>query len=320
MSKISRTTELLEEFGLIVMAAKLLQTLTRKVPIIKYKTGKIKYKAITDFLYDENKQLIKDFNCTYQDCKKYVNSAIGKDSNVWVLWWQGKDSAPDIVKMCFESIREHIGKRKLVVLDQFNYVDYVSIDKKYVDMIREEKITRTQFSDLLRLNLLYQNGGIWLDATYLLTADLDASIADLSFFTIRHGMEKKFPMSKGLWTSSALGFGKRSIELKLFLDIYDAYFAKHDALIDYLLTDYIFAVCCDHCDLVRSMFESVPMNNKNVNELLLAMNTTYNEEMINRITSGTTMNKLSWKYKFEIENKNRKTVYGYFLEKFSRGS
>jgi hypothetical protein len=322
MSKVSRAIELFKEFGVGVMMAKLLQTCTRKVPGIRFSTGKLKYNAITDFLYSENKQNIDCFNSAIHK----TTPNIGKNSNVWSLWWQGEDNAPEVVKICFESIRNNIGERKLIVLNQYNYSSYVQLNKKYVDMLSTEIITRTQFSDLLRLNLLYQQGGIWLDSTYLLTDVLEEYISDLSFFSIRHGMEKEYPMSKGLWTSSALGFGKGSEELKLFIEVYDEYFRRHDRLVDYLLTDYVFAVCCDNCIEVKKMFESVPVNNQNVNQLLLSMNHKYEERIVSRVTKGTTMNKLSWKRSYidTMKNKNTglasegKTIYGYYKNKYLR--
>lgn len=325
MSKLQRAVDLLNEFGIKVMAAKLLQTCTRKIFGIKYLAGKLKYQAITEFLYNENKELIEEFNTT----EHLQTPMIGNESSVWVLWWQGLEQAPDIVKMCIESIRQHIGNRTLMVLSEKNYQEHVTLDNRYLEMVDQGKITRTQFSDLLRLNLLFQQGGVWLDATYLLTGSLPSYLSALPFFTIRHGMEKEYPMSKGFWTSSALAFGKGSEELKLFIDVYDAYFSKHDKVVDYLLTDYVFAVCCDHCEEIHKMFENVPMNNQNVNKLLLIMNKLYAKQLVAHTTKNSTLNKLNRRYPFEgsvktIEKNGsitqQRTVYGHFRDIYLRGN
>jgi len=145
----------------------------------------------------------------------------------------------------------------------------------------------------------------------LLTGDLDASIADYSFYTIRHGMDKDYPMSKGLWTTSAIASGCGNEAVRLFIQIYDRYFEKHDNLIDYLLTDYIFAVCCDNCSAIKDMFEQIPMNNTHVNEMLSIMNSPYEKDEIGKL-GATYMNKLSWKQEFMESSNGRITTYGYY--------
>ena len=60
MSGINRTTELIKEFGFSVTFAKLFQTCTRQIPGVQDIAGKIKYAAITKFLYNENKDIIEN--------------------------------------------------------------------------------------------------------------------------------------------------------------------------------------------------------------------------------------------------------------------
>lgn len=308
MSRVSRTKELICEFGIGVTAAKLFQAATKNIPHIRYATGQWKYRAITRCLFGENKELLEQLNRNKHTTEW---QPIGSDSPVWMLWWQGIDNAPDIVKLCVHSVEAHKGNRPLILLDENNYEEYVCLPSHYKDLYTDGKISRTQFSDILRLNLLYKWGGVWLDATYLLTSDLDAAISDYPFYTIRHGMEKEYPMSKGLWTGSAIASGRGNIAIKLFIDIYDRYYQKHDKLIDYLLIDYIFAVCCDNCPVVRKMFEEVPTNNINVNEMFAIMNEPYEEVMLGKL-GNTYMNKLNWKHQFMEWCDGKVTTYGYY--------
>lgn len=307
MSVINRTAGLVKEFGISVTVPKLFQTCTKRIPVIKDIAGKLKYNAITGFLYEENKDILENYNTKSHT----MTSKIG-NSRVWIFWWQGIEAAPDIVKICVNSIRQNIGCRELVILDKNNYKKYTNLDSYYEHMLEVGNISTTQFSDLLRLNLLFNQGGIWLDSTYLMTGNLPEYVSDLHFFTIRHGMCKEYPMSKGLWTSSALGVAAHADEIKLFMDIYDNYFQKHKTLVDYLLTDYIFAVCCDHCEQVKKMFCRVPVNNIKVNELLKVMNVPYSEALIRTVTDKTVMNKCNRRYPFQSEISNIETIYGHF--------
>lgn len=311
MSVINRTVKLIEEFGISVTVAKLFQTCTRKIPVVKDIAGKIKYNAITGFLYKENKDILESYNN-----KSHTMTSKIEDGKVWVLWWQGIEEAPDIIKICVNSIRRNIGERDLVILDKNNYKKYTNLASNYERMLENGTITTTQFSDLLRLNLLFNCGGIWLDSTYLMTGKLPEYIKNLHFFTIRHGMSKKYPMSKGLWTSSALGSAANSDEIKLFIDIYNNYFQRHKILIDYLLTDYIFAVCCDHCKKIQEMFCSVPINNENVNELLKNMNKPYSKDFVRSVIDKTVMNKCNRRYPFKTEVSSTDTIYGYFRKMY----
>lgn len=302
------------EFGMSVTSAKLIQTCTRKIPKVREISGKIKYNAITKFLYNENKELLDKFNS-----KTHESASKIEEKNVWVLWWQGLENAPDIVKVCVSSIKRNIGNRKLVILDENNYRYYTNLDPRYEMMLENGIISKTQFSDLLRLNLLYNLGGIWLDSTYLMTGMLPEYVDKLHFFTIRHGMSEEYPMSKGLWTTSALGVAAHADEVKLFIDIYDNYFEHHKTLVDYLLTDYIFAVCCDHCETIKEMFYSVPINNSKVNDLLKVMNAPYSKELVKAVTSETVMNKCNRRYPYLSEASGVETVYGHFRKLYLRG-
>lgn len=101
---------------------------------------------------------------------------------VWTLWLQGEENAPPIVKTCFKSIRNYIGNRRLIILDEKSIDKYVSIPGDIVEKRKKGIISAAMFSDLVRYCLLYKYGGLWLDATVLLTNKLPAKILDSNFF------------------------------------------------------------------------------------------------------------------------------------------
>lgn len=77
-------------------------------------------------------------------------------NKIWVCWWQGLDNAPEIVKTCVESIKRNSGKYEVLIITDENYKQYV----KFPDWLEEKRkhgiISKTIYSDLLRLNL-YQH-------------------------------------------------------------------------------------------------------------------------------------------------------------------
>ena len=103
------------------------------------------------------------------------------DEKIFTLWFQGEDSAPDIVKKCFQTIRERYGDRFVVLTDK-NLHEYIELPSYIMQKWQEKKIVPANFSDLVRIELLYQHGGYWFDATDFLTGMIPRDIVDSSFF------------------------------------------------------------------------------------------------------------------------------------------
>ena len=90
---------------------------------------------------------------------------------VWWCWFQGEEKAPDIVKACLESVRRNMPDKKINIITESNMWDYVSMPDFIKEKYKKGIISRTHFSDLLRLELLITYGGTWIDSTVLCTAE-----------------------------------------------------------------------------------------------------------------------------------------------------
>jgi hypothetical protein len=82
---------------------------------------------------------------------------------IWMLWYQGIDKAPDLVRRCFSSWKQHNPDWKLILLDKNNLEEYIYI-RDFIDINRKD-ISMQKVSNLIRINLLAKYGGIWVDAT-----------------------------------------------------------------------------------------------------------------------------------------------------------
>ncbi len=102
---------------------------------------------------------------------------------IWMLWFQGLETAPDLVKKCYASWQRHNPNWDIKFLDETTvgqYVDLEAIVKKNLPGIK--KVT---LSDILRVNLLAKYGGVWADATCFCCRPLDSWIeshAEAGFF------------------------------------------------------------------------------------------------------------------------------------------
>lgn len=109
-----------------------------------------KHKIMLDFLEDKFKGYWESYQrpTDMPDCDPKLRNKI------WICWWQGIDNAPEIVKTCVESIRRNAGKCEIIFITEDNYKDYVSFPG-WVEVKRKAGIiSRTIYSDLLRMNLL----------------------------------------------------------------------------------------------------------------------------------------------------------------------
>lgn len=91
---------------------------------------------------------------------------------VWMYWMQGERHAPDIVQRCLQSWRQRNPGWDVRVLDA------ETCDAPTAGRLRglrgRRDLDATHFSDLLRLTLLAEHGGVWADATVYCHRPLDA--------------------------------------------------------------------------------------------------------------------------------------------------
>ncbi len=117
-----------------------------------------------------------------------------KNEKIWTIWQQGEDNAPPLVKACFRNIRKNC-KQELVVLDDTNIFDYITLPKEIVEKYKAGKIKRAHFADICRVELLYEYGGFWLDSTGFATSEIPDWIVKEDFFVYLAGQNVGSPYS-----------------------------------------------------------------------------------------------------------------------------
>lgn len=94
---------------------------------------------------------------------------------VWLMWWQGLDNAPELVRRCYASWQHHNPGWRVVFLDEANFRDYVDID----DILASGNTFKLQaMSDIIRIYLVSRHGGVWVDATCFCCRPLDEWLAE----------------------------------------------------------------------------------------------------------------------------------------------
>jgi mannosyltransferase OCH1-like enzyme len=105
---------------------------------------------------------------------------------IWILWLQGMEKAPAIVKSCYLSWKNHNPDWEIILLDEDNLADYVQVD---LPESKIKSLTPNGYANLIRLKLLIQYGGVWVDATTCCMKPLDEWLPEnvkSGFFAFRN--------------------------------------------------------------------------------------------------------------------------------------
>lgn len=189
-----------------------------------------------------------------KDCKdgKYV----------WTCWLQGEDNAPEIVKKCFQSIRKNLPNGvELVIITYDNLSKYISLPDFITEKYQKHIITNTHLSDIIRVYLLKEYGGFWIDATCLLTSPLPEKIYNSDFFIYR-----SFGKFAKTFINSCFIYSKSSNELiSKWAAAITEYWRKENLLLDYFTLHYLFISLLENDKQFKSLYDSYSLNETDEN-------------------------------------------------------
>lgn len=250
---------------------------------------------------------------------RHIKSAFSPDAapsckRVWVLWWEGVEEMPEVVKHCCHSMQRHAAGYEVVVLTKDNYNEYAKLPEYIVDHFEKGDIEIVHLADILRVFLLCQHGGIWLDATVFLSDDLPADYLDRAFFSSNTGNRTSIFASKGRWSGYFMAVSHSHTVLFDFLrEMYTEYWKEHNIILCYFLLDYLLLIAQDHFPPVRRLIDEIPINNVNIKKLSAELNNVFDQDKWDAIKKDTVIHKLSWKREFYPQKDGHETFYGRLL-------
>lgn len=212
--------------------------------------------AYRNLLHEVESKLHKEYTpVLMQKEKEYCNESVKRDvaRRIWFCWLQGMENAPELVKVCYESLCKNINDREIVVLTNENLSQYVHLPE-YIERKHERGIIPdAAFTDMLRLELLCKYGGTWIDATVLCTGDdginelLDADL--FVFQQIQKGWERFVGMSSWMMSSVA-----NNSFLMVVRDMLYEYWREKNCVVDYFLIHLFFCMVAErHPEVVEKM-------------------------------------------------------------------
>ena len=265
--------------------------------------------------YLTTRKLVRKYKKTAQKLKididnKYTELTIKDKNKIFVCWLQGMESAPDLVKMCYRSLLKHHPDKEIIVITEENFSDYVKFPQFILDKYNKGYISKTHFSDLLRLELLITYGGTWVDATLYFTDSIPDYILNSDFFLFQDFNEhNRGTKSISSWFISSCANNKLLLLERALL--YN-YWSKNNKLCHYYLFHKIFS------NFVIKLYD------KEWSEVIISDNASpkildcylfkpFNEEVYKIVADKSFAHKLMYKYSQEQFEKPG-TLYQHLLE------
>lgn len=257
-------------------------------------------------------KLEKKYKSTLQEFDRNIVEKRHEPSNkIWICWFQGIDNAPDIVKICYQSVLKYNPDKDVIVITKDNFSDYVDFPEYILEKWKKGIITHTHMADLLRLELLIKYGGMWLDSTVLCTGTPQRYFfeSDLFFFQrLKPGKD-----GNANYISSWLLEAKTNNRILMATrELCYAYWKENNFMWDYFLLHDFMSISLDFYQ--GDWKKVVPRDNATPHILLLRLFEPYDEMMWYAIKEQTPFHKLTYKFDKASEEKEG-TFYDLVVKK-----
>lgn len=250
--------------------------------------------------YNKIKTLISNCLERMRHIEKYESDeVIDETTPIYVLWWTGESTMPDLVKVCYNNILKKRKRHPVVFIDKDNVENLFSDFKNEIVQLKQlyetKKINIIQyFVDLLRNLILSRRGGIWIDATVWLTDHWEDLVLGRPFFSGKRSRvyaTNYLSVTQGLWTSYFIASVRDNpVPLLLYDGLYEAY-NKWGGVTDYFTMDYIFTIGYNELPVIKTIIDALPEIHANL--FRLDVNDRYNEEAFKRMMSEAPFYKLN---------------------------
>lgn len=185
---------------------------------------------------------------------------------VWTLWIQGFDKAPPLVKFWQEELRKSGGLDvKSMDLEQVMWGS--KIQPELLQMYESGILSPTKLSDMIRLLLLYEHGGVWLDSTVLVSdpsflEDL-SSIGKNSVFMASYKHHESNAAGTHIGGSWVLASSPRSHWTSHMIQCFEILLRKTNGGIHYFDFFHVAALLDYYCEECRRCMVSDPTGGRN---------------------------------------------------------
>ncbi len=275
-------------------------SLLRDIAVRERECRKI-YQYLDKYVKKVNSPSFREF------CGEIRNTDILPDKTIWICWLQGLWQAPELVQACVKSVyRNRPEDFNVVILTEENLCEYVAFPDYIEEKIKNGIISRTHKSDLIRAELLYQYGGVWIDATVYCGRMFGDYLCQKELFAFQWSLLDPSVLKISSW------FIYSKSNHPIFRDTRNllfAYWKEETHLKNYYLFHIVFskAVDCRPQNL-ESFLSMMYVNNSNPHVLYGKLAQEFDEKEWKAISKLSVLHKLSYKKKF-IQG----DIYNYYM-------
>lgn len=248
------------------------------------------------------------------------NNPCSDSKNIWVYWNSGMDSAPELVVKCNKQLKKTIPDGyKLHIITAQNLYEYVHFPDFILNKTKDGIIGQAHFSDLLRTALLYLYGGIWMDATCLLTQPIPQYVLHADLFMFQANLlpltETYPPIKCSNWFIAART--PKNHILYRMLQVLLGYWSKKKTLIHYYLYHLALSALVETEEDCASLWNKIPyVCNMNPHVMWFKFFEEYTPERWNNAVNSCFVHKLSYKFDSNELNRDRQNLLMYFVNSY----
>lgn len=250
----------------------------------------------------------------YIVCPEYKELKDNKHTKkIWWLWFQGSENAPLIVQKCLDTVKYYSAQMNLEVieLDERNLFEYVKLPNQIINMWKQKRITNANFSDLCRIALLADYGGLWIDSTVFLTGKINKEILQSDIFFYQASFLDMTVTKVSSWFMYAKNpdnYFMQSLKESMI-----NYWINNKYMDDYFIF-HIMTAAMSEKKCFRKYFENMPYFSNTYPHLLsLELNNEMNKEKLRHILQMSNVHKLT--YKNLMPSSDNKNVYEYIVSR-----
>ncbi|EFN97213.1 capsular polysaccharide synthesis protein [Streptococcus mitis] len=201
--------------------------------------------------YDFRRKILLDFVLKLRKEAQLVDSSNEKEEEttefpkiIWTMWQQGEAQMPETVQTSMKTIKDFAKRNdcEFHLLTNDNLEHFVNIPKDITEKYKNKELSAAHYSDIIRFSLLYQYGGIWMDATLFVSPYATLEIFEGDFFSLNHPPAHPEQMERTIgdfkWSGFFLAGQKGKPYFKHIRDLYIYYVRKYPVFIHYLMMDY----------------------------------------------------------------------------------
>lgn len=227
-----------------------------------------------------------------------MDKDIKVNRTIWILWMQGMENAPLLVKKCYESVHKYKPENyDLIVLTEENLDKYIKLPQYIWDKYKTGIISVTHLSDIIRIELLCAYGGCWIDSTVFCMNQIPSFMLSGNMFMFKlQGVVTNPVLKMSSWW---IYTKKNNRIMNAVRSVLHEYWRDENDIQNYFLLHILMSKIIDEDSSSKAIFEAIPyFNSGNAHVLWAKMEQPYVKSEFDMIKQISIIQKLSYKKRF----------------------